>query len=287
MGLYDLLGGIRGILSQPEPQGLLGQPEQPTGLLGALTVNPLMARQVEAQRAANPRPDVTDLFGYGPTWQTYLQNMNQNLQGQLPQPTDSGEVMAKKGLGLLGNFAPFGITVFHGSPHKFDRFDMSKVGSGEGAQAYGHGLYFAENPKVASSYRQAGNQGSLESQGSLYKVDLPDEAVGKMLDWDKPLSQQPENVRNAIEKIKSSVDAGPWYWGPSIYSKTKGVEDSASYFYGLLKAKVGDEQASRMLREAGVTGISYLDQGSRAAGAGTRNFVVFDDSLPKILETSP
>jgi hypothetical protein len=46
-----------------------------------------------------------------------------------------------------------GMTLFHGTPHKFDMFDLSKIGTGEGAQAYGHGLYFAENPKVARSYR--------------------------------------------------------------------------------------------------------------------------------------
>ena len=44
---------------------------------------------------------------------------------------------------------PKGIRAYHGSPYDFDRFDMSKIGTGEGAQAYGHGLYFAENQAVA------------------------------------------------------------------------------------------------------------------------------------------
>ena len=48
-----------------------------------------------------------------------------------------------------------GFRAFHGSPHDFDRFDMSKIGTGEGAQAYGHGLYFAENEGIARSYRDA------------------------------------------------------------------------------------------------------------------------------------
>lgn len=43
--------------------------------------------------------------------------------------------------------------LYHGSPHKFDKFDVSKIGTGEGAQAYGHGLYFAEAEDVARSYR--------------------------------------------------------------------------------------------------------------------------------------
>jgi len=48
------------------------------------------------------------------------------------------------------------IRAYHGSPHNFDRFDMSKIGTGEGAQAYGHGLYFAGNEAVAKSYKSAG-----------------------------------------------------------------------------------------------------------------------------------
>lgn len=46
-----------------------------------------------------------------------------------------------------------GITAYHGSPHDFDQFQLDKIGTGEGAQAYGHGLYFAENEGVAKDYR--------------------------------------------------------------------------------------------------------------------------------------
>jgi hypothetical protein len=56
---------------------------------------------------------------------------------------------------LAGSFgpSPLGIRAYHGSPHSFDRFDLSKIGTGEGAQAYGHGLYFAESEPVALDYR--------------------------------------------------------------------------------------------------------------------------------------
>lgn len=47
------------------------------------------------------------------------------------------------------------ITAYHGSPYKFDKFDINKIGTGEGAQVYGHGLYFAENEKTAKAYRKA------------------------------------------------------------------------------------------------------------------------------------
>lgn len=46
-----------------------------------------------------------------------------------------------------------GLRLYHGSPHDFDKFSMDKIGTGEGAQAYGHGLYFADNETVARTYR--------------------------------------------------------------------------------------------------------------------------------------
>lgn len=51
--------------------------------------------------------------------------------------------------------APLTIKAYHGSPYDFDNFSQEKIGTGEGAQAYGHGLYFAENEGVARSYRDA------------------------------------------------------------------------------------------------------------------------------------
>jgi len=61
------------------------------------------------------------------------------------------------GVGALarigGNAAIPLMTAFHGTPHRFSKFDMSKIGTGEGAQAYGHGLYFAESEGVAKSYQ--------------------------------------------------------------------------------------------------------------------------------------
>ena len=58
-------------------------------------------------------------------------------------------VRATKGL-------PVGAaTVYHGSPYRFQRFDPTKIGTGEGAQSYGYGHYVAESPAVADQYRVA------------------------------------------------------------------------------------------------------------------------------------
>ena len=49
--------------------------------------------------------------------------------------------------------AAFSIGAYHGTPHKVDKFSADKIGTGEGAQAYGWGLYFAQNESVARNYR--------------------------------------------------------------------------------------------------------------------------------------
>lgn len=53
---------------------------------------------------------------------------------------------------------PLFMTAWHGSPHDHNNFDMSKVGTGEGNQAYGHGLYFAGARDVAEYYRDTTSQ---------------------------------------------------------------------------------------------------------------------------------
>jgi hypothetical protein len=55
--------------------------------------------------------------------------------------------------GNPGKYGKGPIKAYHGSPHDFDKFSLDRIGTGEGAQAYGHGLYFAENEDVAKGYR--------------------------------------------------------------------------------------------------------------------------------------
>jgi hypothetical protein len=275
--------------------------------------------------------------------------------------------------GLLNEPAPAkGIRAFHGSPHDFDKFSLSKIGTGEGAQAYGHGLYFAEREGVAKSYRDAlakadgsavrpddvaiakygaqwdelvqkiraadykdpalrAEQDALHQQmvddtiarnphltkGRMYEVNIKADPES-LLDWDAPLSQQPEKVREAVKTLGVDRSAewydglplpdggklriengelGPQYFlekGDSKFRLTEadaarligpqGGEPIGSAIYSMLQARHGTPTAaSEALRQAGVPGLRYYDGGSRAAGEGTRNIVAFDDSLVEIL----
>jgi hypothetical protein len=162
-----------------------------------------------------------------------------------------GELIGENVTSGVRNRAPMmrEIDVYHGSPHRFEEFDASKIGTGEGAQAYGHGIYLAESPDVARTYIPKGRDlsgftlretgefigkddprfpkiadtmdrmvkngyGERFSEqfsthgGALYTADLPDEMVDRMLDWDKPLSEQPKVLRallNADDEWKAYV----------------------------------------------------------------------------------
>ncbi len=65
-----------------------------------------------------------------------------------------------------GLYAP----AFHGTGHKVEGgFKTEKIGTGEGAQAYGWGLYFAENPKVAEEYRKKLSSPSMDDLRAYYQ----------------------------------------------------------------------------------------------------------------------
>lgn len=85
-----------------------------------------------------------------------------------------------------------GIKVYHGSPHDFDKFELSDktIGTGEGAQAYGHGLYFAENEGVAKGYKEALVKAKNEANPAFRlardwqeQFSSPEQARKELDDW--------------------------------------------------------------------------------------------------------
>jgi len=95
------------------------------------------------------------------------------------------------------------ITAYHGSPHDFEQFDIGKIGTGEGAQAYGRGLYFAEAEPVAKEYRDKLTEGT-------YKT-----STGEIFDPYKNLEHMNvrvaayKNIENAIERAKGLLEDQP------------------------------------------------------------------------------
>lgn len=75
----------------------------------------------------------------------------------------------KSATGNRGTFDPenpdirFAPAAWHGTPHEVDKFSTSKIGTGEGAQAFGYGLYFASRREVGEHYRSALTNTSMMS----------------------------------------------------------------------------------------------------------------------------
>jgi hypothetical protein len=262
------------------------------------------------------------------------------------------------GMAGLPGPSPKGIRAYHGSPHSFDKFSMDKIGTGEGAQAYGHGLYFAENEGVAKGYRdaltdpdavplqfkgrpvdvvwdddiaerwndvisnmrpqqaddfkavmsnltQVNNLQDVKNvlasltpsqratyqryvapelmkpdvpPGSMYEVNINADPES-FLDWDAPLSAQPESVKGFAGTLKDKSFLARKRLDDETAATGRDVWEKARNAYGVGKV----DEATAKLREAGIPGIKYLDAGSRAKGDGSRNYVVFDDNLISIV----
>lgn len=99
-----------------------------------------------------------------------LEKMPQNVRDQL---TRAAQAQAPK-IEPVTHFENATITApmvqaHHGTPHEVDAFSTEKIGTGEGAQVYGWGLYFAENRDVAEAYRN--NLGLYRAQLDGREVD--------------------------------------------------------------------------------------------------------------------
>jgi hypothetical protein len=326
------------------------------------------AKRKGADFVRNPGASLQQMIGYG------VDRANA-ARDQLYQATEEEgigygpktQALAKQ---MAEVYNPIGMTTWHGSPHIFERFDLGKLGTGEGAQAYGSGMYVAQNPSVAKDYAKVlasksmtidgqpiakdinnyqvqklvgdygndlpklkteldkyvkeftgnpyadinsakniskaidENKFNVNATGNLYKVDVPDTHIRRMLDWDAPIKEQPIVVRKLAKSLGLDMnDLG-----------------------GDLLAKVGKDEAGRkIMQDAGIRGVKYLDEKSRFSpfeveifhkntpyassryetkqqaldyakereaegfttktrNVGTKNFVVFDPSHMKVLE---
>jgi len=104
------------------------------------------------------------------------------------------------------------LDVYHGTPHTFDpetgaplgKFRSEKIGTGEGQQVYGYGLYFAENPDVAGQYRQiAGHQGPFNA------FLVPDAALPELNELSYQASRSGNDIASNVYDELATGDFGP------------------------------------------------------------------------------
>jgi hypothetical protein len=121
------------------------------------------------------------------------------------------------------------------------------------------------------------NTQSSPTQGSLYKVDVPDKLIPKMLNWYEDV---PENLRKKIS-AKSMEQFG------SGISPTTGEKLYKEIAFSLKQtgSKTPEADASKWLLDQGVPGIKYENmQMVKGQGIGTNNYVMFDPKQVKMLD---
>lgn len=104
---------------------------------------------------------------------------------------------ARKMLSTQGVSTRFSMA-WHGTPHDFDEFSLGRMGTGEGAQAYGWGLYFAGNKDVADFYRK-----SLSGKSPKFTGEVSSELKAALEDVDLLGF---DTIGQAISAIRSNTD---------------------------------------------------------------------------------
>lgn len=161
-------------------------------------------------------------------------------------------------------------SAWHGSPHDFDEFDLGAIGTGEGNQVHGWGLYFAKDKKVSDLYRRELSLIHDVDKGTLFKVDVPDTKT--MIDEQQSLNvlskETKQNLNaaiNALPEQEKEVFINEYTNSPLFnhYAK-KEIDELQSDFdrldteYNLLKDKYLDEYIDGELNTIAQRNINRL-----------------------------
>lgn len=127
---------------------------------------------------------------------------------------------------------------YHGSPYTFDNFDLGAIGTGEGNQAHGWGLYFAQDKKIAENYKDilGANSGEVITGKTKYKInedgDWYDENTGNIIDDINPLSMaltevlETGNSNKAIEHLQEFIKSKEGKTAQTVISQVKRAKEA-------------------------------------------------------------
>ena len=136
------------------------------------------------------------------------------------------------------NYRVYHQKAYHGSPYTFDHFDLGAIGTGEGNQAHGWGLYFAQDKKIAENYKDilGANSGEVITGKTKYKInedgDWYDENTGNVIDDITPLSMaltevlETGNSNKAIEHLQEFIKSKEGKTAQTVISQVKRAKEA-------------------------------------------------------------
>lgn len=192
--------------------------------------------------------------------------------------------MAPGAAGLMRN-APNvtnAITAYHGSPHSFDKFSMDKIGTGEGAQDLGRGMYFYDDEGAARLYQNpASRHGDLKAMrryeemgpGATYEVNI-NARPEQLLDVKTPAAELPDGSRMAARRdAKIAAETDPAFRQTmKDHMRVQNIMDGAEKdlladgFVGMKRKRYGgetemvvfDENLIEIVKKYGIAGAAVM-----------------------------
>jgi hypothetical protein len=238
-----------GLQTQSIPMASILQAIKPADMLG-LTGTAKAYEDIGAGKAPSPM-DVLDVAGVGAL------GLGAS-KGLLKTGIETGKFIAPK-VGQMaeqyavntGLLSP--LVAYHGSPYSFDKFDISKVGTGEGAQAYGHGIYFAEDPKIAKNYKKTT---SYQNAVREFTSELPEDAdFSEIMDL-ADSGKLSKSVTNVIKELQNNDWLGFDYPSQAInaafrnsknFDMSPELVDAIENYGNLYKVDIPDKQIATFL----------------------------------------
>ena len=164
------------------------------------------------------------------------------------------------------------MTLFHGSPFLFDRFDLSSAGEGTGIK-FGFGVYLTEAEASAVHYSQPRNL-DIMPEHYLYTVEIPD------LTEDNHLTSALPVPAAIAEKVEAALEASA-----SDKVKVQGKEFRkwvGMTLTGAKKSGFAEEKAAAELLSS--LGVLYnVWPTAQTKPDGPKNIAVFDASNVRIV----
>jgi hypothetical protein len=147
----------------------------------------------------------------------FVENKGRNKDFQFRDTMYRSPKEENKGIAALPESEDY-ITAYHGTAADFDKFDIGKIGTGEGAQAYGHGLYFAEADEVGKVYKKAlGTVVKYDGKpimavdkkvGTTGDKDIDDLLMMHFGDVKKAIAESEKQYENSLDILNQSKKEG-------------------------------------------------------------------------------
>lgn len=172
-------------------------------------------------------------------------------------------------------------TAYHGSKADFDKFDLSHVGEGEGAQAHGYGVYVAFDENTGTAYA---NQEGFRGSGYVYTGLAP-----ITTSWERSIVKNTitrfgyMSIATAIEREKEDLKWGIQWAKKHRPDKVAEQEDALNFVNGLKVSDFTYNEEGRFLYTVEIPendGTNYIDEMETLPKSGRRRIADVVRSLP-------